>query len=404
MKINEYINENNPKSIRFNTEDSGTLIGLPYPYTVPCVEGSFQEMFYWDTYFTNKGYIATGNIEQAKNNAENMFYLINKYGFMPNGSRTGFLNRSQPPFLSLMVRDIYDCTGDKIWLKKAYSALTAEHHFWTDKRLAKNGLNFYSGDTIDPETDCSESVKYLCSRIGFKPEEDELLLAQGCRAGCESGWDMTPRMTYLTHQYNAVDLNCLLYSLEKNLEYFAGELSQLDDQSIWRTTALKRATLCREYLLEDGVFYDYNFLNNSKSLLKSVANFYPLYCGMASKEEASKTRELLNELETDYGILTCEKNDIKGVYQWDYPNGWAPMQLIVAGGLMNYGYTDDALRIARKFKETVERCFDETGHLWEKYNIVNGTTEAKNEYAMPAMMGWTFGVYALFCSWLGENI
>ena len=79
MKINEYINENNPKCIRFNTGDSGTLIGLPYPYTVPCVEGSFQEMFYWDTYFTNKGYIATGNIEQAKNNAENIMYFWTNY-------------------------------------------------------------------------------------------------------------------------------------------------------------------------------------------------------------------------------------------------------------------------------------------------------------------------------------
>lgn len=403
MTINEYINKNYPKCIRVNTEDSGTLIGLPHPYSVPCVEGCFQEMFYWDTYFTNKGYIVMGDVEQAKNNVDNMFYLINRYGFVPNGSRTSFLNRSQPPFLSLMVRDIYDCTGDKIWLKKAYSALTAEHRFWTENRMAENGLNRYDSALKDLEGDNSSSVRYLCSRIGFTPEDTEYELARGCRAGCESGWDMTPRMTYLTHRYNAVDLNSLLYALEKNLEYFALELEQSDDAAIWRTTALKRAALCREYLLENGIFYDYNYVDNYKSILASVANFYPLYCGMATPEEAKKTRELLKQLETDYGILTCEENNIEGVYQWDYPNGWAPMQLIVAGGLMNYGYTEDALRIAQKFKSTVESCYEKTGHLWEKYNIVNGTTEAKNEYKMPAMMGWTFGVYKLFFSWLKEN-
>lgn len=97
-KVKAFILENWNKTVRTNTADEGSLIGLPEPYTVPCIEGTFQEMYYWDTYFTNIGLILSGKIEQAICNTENMAYLIEKYGKMPNGNRTFYLNRSQPPF------------------------------------------------------------------------------------------------------------------------------------------------------------------------------------------------------------------------------------------------------------------------------------------------------------------
>ena len=105
-KPKEFILDNWDKVIRENKEDKDTLIGLPYPYTVPCISGMFQEMYYWDTYFTNVGLILSGRIDQAKNNVDNMSYLISRYGFMPNGNRTRYLNNSQPPFLSMMVMEI----------------------------------------------------------------------------------------------------------------------------------------------------------------------------------------------------------------------------------------------------------------------------------------------------------
>ena len=106
--VKEYIRANIGKTIRTNLEDKSDLIGLPYPYTVPCADGSFQEMYYWDTYFTNVGLLEFGMAEQAKNNTDNVLYMIERYGFMPNGSRTYYLSRSQPPYASLMVKDVYN--------------------------------------------------------------------------------------------------------------------------------------------------------------------------------------------------------------------------------------------------------------------------------------------------------
>ena len=120
--IKKYIYQNSQKTIRFNPNDKGTLIGLPYRYTVPCASEMFQEMYYWDTYFTNVGLLVEKNAELAKNNVDNMLYMVEKYGFMPNGNRTFYLNQSQPPFLSQMVKRYYSISK-KRWLDSIYGTV-----------------------------------------------------------------------------------------------------------------------------------------------------------------------------------------------------------------------------------------------------------------------------------------
>ncbi|HCL04123.1 MAG TPA: alpha,alpha-trehalase, partial [Lachnoclostridium phytofermentans] len=110
-------------------------------------------------------------------------------------------------------------------------------------------------------------------------------------------------------------------------------------------------------------------------------------------EQAQATVEQLHRIELDYGITCCEKNDSGCVYQWDYPNGWPPLQLIAMVGLQNYGFDKEAYRIAKKYVDLVERVFEATGCLWEKYNVLEGNVEVINEYEMPPMIGWSAGVY-----------
>lgn len=148
---------------------------------------------------------------------------------------------------------------------------------------------------------------------------------------------------------------------------------------------------------------DYHVVDGRVTDIFSAACFFPLYCGLANEQEAKAAREALDRIEMTYGVATCEKNAVSGTYQWDYPNGWAPLQLIVAGGLLRYGYAEDACRIARKFVDLVEASYEETGHLWEKYNVVDGNVNVQNEYDMPAMLGWTFGVYMWMKDLLAQN-
>ena len=404
MKVSEYIQKNLPLSIRVHTQDSETLYGLPYPYLIPSVKGMFQEMYYWDTYFANTGLMILGDLEQARNNIDNLLYMIDRFGFVLNGSNTYFLYNSQPPVLALMVREYYDKTGDRGWLANAYEKLKTEHAFWMEKRNTSCGLNRYDCEKL-PESFVKHSSKSAIARLGFRPEgmSDEDMARANHAAG-ESGWDFTPRMGWEVFNYAALDLNSWLYAQEDQLAFFAGELSLPAEQAEWLAARDTRAAQMRRYLRDrDGVFYDYNLRTRTRGELVSAATYYPLYVGMATQEEAAAAVKMLYRVEEEYGVACVEKCDKPGNYQWGHPNGWPPTQRIVVDGLMKYGYREDGLRIAKKYVDLVERCFAETGHLWEKYNVVKGNAEVVDEYEMPTMLGWTFGVYYYFCQLLGRE-
>lgn len=136
MNLVETIKREWDHCIHNGCKDDGTLIGLPHPYTVPCIGNRFQEMYYWDTSFINRGLILSGRIQQAVNNVENLFFLLDRYGFVPNGNRTYYLKNSQPPFLSRMVADVAAVTKDANWMKRAVKYLIREHAFWMKKRMS----------------------------------------------------------------------------------------------------------------------------------------------------------------------------------------------------------------------------------------------------------------------------
>ena len=400
VNVKEYIETNWDKTTRFSTEDNGTLIGLPYPYTVPCCENTFQEMYYWDVYFTNVGLIKSGRLLQAKNNVDNMCYLVNKFGFMPNGNRTYYLSRSQPPFLSRMVRCIYEKTGDVQWLDECYKTLEKEYDFWQNKRQTPCGLNRYYGDFSREEL--MDFTKVLCDRFNIEKPDDESTAecyGKAMYSFAESGWDCNSRMGLDCHNYAWVDLNALLFGVETDMAFFSEELKN-GCKAFWSEKADKRRNLMSKLLWNDtlGAFCDYNFETGKQSDIISIAQFYPLFSGVCTQEQAARTVALLNKIEVEFGVACCEKRENLYDLQWDYPNGWACLQYIVVYGLLRYGYREEALLIAEKYKRLVEKVFETTGKLWEKYDVTTCDVSHNKEYKTPSMMGWTAGVYIDFCS------
>ena len=397
--IKEFISKNIDLCVRENKEDRDTLIGLPFPYTVPSV-GHFDELYYWDTYFFNKGLQICGRMELAKNNVDNMLWLVKKYGLMPNGNRTFFLNRSQPPFLSMMVYDVYEYYKDEGWLSEAFKTLETEYEFWMNKRISPIGLNHY--DCTIEEYEYDEWAELLAQRIGFMPDEPKDKLARHMMTVAESGWDVTPRWEFEAYNFACTELNSLMYSFEKNMAYFCTIL-QNGQSDIWLQRAEARSELMNKYLEKDGIFYDYNYASQQQSSLLSAASLYPLFCGVATPSQAQAMVDSLHLLETDFGILTCQENEIDGKYQWNYPNGWACLHYVAIAGLDKYGYTDIAKRIAQKYVSLVDKIFTQTNNLWEKYNVVQGNLDVANEYGLPPMMGWSAGVYMEAEKYLSEN-
>ena len=405
MTIQQYIEENLPKTIRYMPQDEPPRFGLPYPFIVPCAKDAFQEMYYWDSYFTNAGLIAIGESQQAKYNVDNLLSLLDRFGFVLNGSHEGFLHNSQPPFLSLMMREVYEVFPNREWLGESYPKLQKEYDFWTTRRLCDCGLYRYDCEPL-PDDQITGTAEALVSRLGHRPEGvTDRELARGLRSFGESGWDCTPRFTYDVYNYAPADLNSLLYAMTDNLAFFASELGLTAEATAWQAKRDAHAARMRELLKnENGVFMDYYTKNRTHGAVHSAACFYPLYVGMATAEEAAAAvSEVLPRIETAHGVSCCEQCEVPGVFQWGYPNGWAPTTRVVVEGLLRYGYREEALRIAAKFVETIECRFAQTGHLWEKYNVVEQDGAATDEYEMPAMLGWTFSAYVCFCKLLGKD-
>ena len=403
-ELKKYIDENFPKTIRSNTENNGTLIGLPKPYNVPSITDHFQEMYYWDTYFLNRGLIINGCIDQVKNNVENMFFLIKKYGFMPNGNRTYYLHNSQPPFLSMMVDDIFTAENDKEWLKRAYAVLKKEYEFWINNRQSPIGLTMYTGN-VQMAIDEGMYEGFL-RRIGTRPPNitDEKLSMQYV-AICESGWDINPRFDFHVEDFIPVELNALMYAFEKNMAKFSLVLGK-NQEELWSSRAENRKSLMNKYMLKNGIFYDYDFKNDVISDKFTCASVYPMTVGMLTDEQAETLKNNIPRLETEYGVAVTEKmyDADKYSYQWQYPNGWAPMYSIIINALDRYGYKDDAKRIAKKYTDLIENNFKVTHNLWEKYNVETGGVDVKLESSkMPPMMGWTAGVYIEAANYLDKN-
>ena len=184
---------------------------------------------------------------------------------------------------------------------------------------------------------------------------------------------------------------------EQNAAYFS-DIIESYETDVWQDRAEKRKALILKLLWNesDSFFYDYDFVYKKHSQVATLGGFAPLWAKIVSEDQAKKVVQNLHRFEYDFGVAVCENTDQKIVYQWDFPNGWSPITYLAVHGLRNYGFLDDAARIADKYLKTVKKNFSSTGKIWEKYNVVDGSINVNNEYKMPSMLGWTAGVF-VYC-------
>ncbi|MBK7407989.1 MAG: alpha,alpha-trehalase TreF [Saprospirales bacterium] len=393
-----------------SSENQGTLIPLPYPYIVP--GGRFGEIYYWDSYFTMLGLQASGNTDMLENMLDNFAYLIETVGFIPNGNRTYFLSRSQPPFFSLMVGLVADEKGESVWAKYLPS-LEKEYAFWME---GADGLNDTQSShrRVVRLSDGTILNRYWDDRAAPRPEayrsDVETAKASGrpypeiytnIRAACESGWDFSSRWfadgqhltTIQTAQILPVDLNCLLYNLEKSLATAYGVAGKKADSERMQEKARQRAAAIQALFYDKnaGFFFDYHIPSGQRLQVYTMAAAYPLFFQVATSEQADAVANALEaRLLKPGGFVTTENHTGQ---QWDAPNGWAPLQWIGIQGLTNYGKTDLATRAKDAWVKLNVAVYQRTGKLVEKYNVEDLSLEAGGgEYPVQDGFGWTNGV------------
>ena len=391
MTTYQFILENIDKTTRvYKRAPRGkkSLIGLPYPFTSPCIDGIFQEMYYWDTYFTNKGLLQIGKGEQAVNNVRNFLFLLDNYGKIPNGNRMDYMSRSQPPFLGLMLEDVLRENPESISLKEAFDGLEKEYRFWQTQRIAENGLNCYGCDLLESELVRKLHVagyrKRTGKKVAYTVENARNILCE-----CESGWDFSPRFDLQCSVCNPIDLNCLLYKDETLLSAWAECLGDEQKSQFYANAAQERAGKIRTLMCKEGLYFDYNAAKDCRCETLSCASLFPYFVGLDN--DMVGFQKTLTALERRFGVVACDSTE--NCYQWSSPNSWAPLNFIAFAAAKRLSLTEDALRIAKKYVEATDKLFAQTGKLWEKYNAENGELDHASEYGTPDMLGWTAGVY-----------
>ncbi len=394
MNVREYVASNIDKTTKIieNISKEGeSLIRLPYPFTIPCMDTMFQEMYYWDTYFTNKGLFLLGKKEQAVNNILNMVFLLENYGKIPNGNRTYYLNRSQAPFFGCMLEDVLRHAPEYVTLAQAIEWLEREYVFWQKNRSTPSGLNKYSCDFSDEKCMDAELLSLYKERTGI---ELPLTAVNGRSVfgECESGWDFSPRFQSQCEFFNPVDLNALLYKDECLLAEWTGKIGEDKKSADYAFLARQRKEKILALMKADLGYYDYNYQTHSCSKVLSAAALYPFWLGV--DDDKRTFLAILSRLEKEHGIVACDYK--KSNFQWSTPNSWAPLNYIAVMAAERLNEHEVANRLKKKYLDSIDKLFNLTGNLWEKYNGETGELIQGGEYETPPMLGWTAGVYMSF--------
>jgi len=391
---------------------ASSLLALPKSYIVP--GGRFKEIYYWDSYFTMLGLQESGKIDMIENMVDNFAFLIKTYGHIPNGSRTYYLSRSQPPFFAMMVSLLADAKADKTIYTKYLDAMEQEYRYWMNGnkvvRVGKQDmLNRYwdASNTPRPES-------YLQDEKAFAEAKRDSTLFRDIRSAAESGWDFSTRWfddgfslkTITTTQILPVDLNCLLYNLEQILAKAYQINNNAEKCAYYETQAQKRKKLILQYCWNEdkGFFFDYNLKTGKQTSQYTLAGLFPMYFNIATEAQSAKIKAEIEKNFLKQGGLVTTLVQGSG-QQWDYPNAWAPLQWVGFVAFKNYKYDTLATDIAQRWTNLNIKVYFTTGKMMEKYNVVDiDKPGGGGEYDAQDGFGWTNGVFLKMWAELNRKV
>jgi alpha,alpha-trehalase len=386
-----------------------SLLTLPHPYVVP--GGRFREMYYWDSYFTMLGLMQSGRRELAEDMVRDFAYLIDTYGHVPNGARTYYLSRSQPPFFFEMV-GLLSADDPPAAFGRYLPQLRREYAFWmrgaSDLHRGSaryhavklddgSILNRFWDDEDTPRDESYAEDTELAKGSTREPRQ----LYRDIRAAAESGWDFSSRWfedsrtraSLDTTEIIPIDLNSLLFGLEHAISAGCMRIGDFSCQRDFEHRAAQRRNAIDRYLWDarSGAYLDYRWTRREHIAGISAATLYPLFVAMSSPLQAQSVARVTRDLLLKAGGIVPTPRGTG--QQWDSPNGWAPLQWIAIDGLRRHDQTSLAAAIACRWMAGVNHLYRETGKLVEKYDVVDtGRRGGGGEYPTQDGFGWTNGV------------
>ncbi|KAM0675554.1 hypothetical protein GVAV_000920 [Gurleya vavrai] len=408
------------KKKEIENNGTSTLFDLPHPFIVP--GGRFREFYYWDTYWILEGLLVCDMHASAENIVKNFIYIINKYGYIPNGTRKYYLYRSQPPYFTLMLLKLLDIEDNKyndLVFGDGLKAAEKEYEFWmkyksiniTDKDGKEHLLNYYHvpTDFPRPESFAEDIITY--QRQKQKRPETEVF--SNIKSGAESGWDFSSRWfkneksidSIQSFDQMPVDLNAILYRNEIILSTLFSRKGEKIKALYFLEKSEKRANAINAILWNEKIGCWNDFVISEKKFVDKrfyFSNIMPMIYGMKPPKSDYTIYNIMMLYAKELfgypgGIPVSGNNGVLTGQQWDFPNVWAPHQHMMAEFLLNIKEDEWALHVAKSFYESIFHGYKEKKEFYEKYNCEKtGSTGGGGEYVPQTGFGWTNGTALSF--------
>lgn len=394
-------------------EVNSHTIDIPHAYITPN-DKKFNLIYYWDSFFMFRGLMGTSRDWVMRDMVNNFCFLVQTYGFIPNFNSLAS-GRSQPPFFSSMIFDVYNNLivekGLKAALQKTISYLYKPMSLnnWL-KTIIEVAQQEYRHVWLDEDGSHHHRVAgHTLSRYG------DLDIGYAHSSELESGWDMTSRFYNRCNEFLPIDLNTYLYKYEHDFQRAAKILGDRSQEISWKEKKEKRKEEITRLLWNDkeGFFFDYCYITKKKSEFFSLAGFTPLWAGLATPHQAKRMVKNLKRFESPGGLLICDKDslapninlseipisyrvavaNILQPKQWDFPHIWPPLEYLTIVGLLRYGYVNEAQTIMKKSIATHAKLFRQYGTFFEKIDGVTGDHSKDFHYTLQSGFGWTNAVF-----------
>ncbi|QRV92208.1 trehalase [Ceratobasidium sp. AG-Ba] len=374
----DLIRGTNPDTLCSNrngtTGCESSLIPLNHTFVVP--GGRFREQYYWDSYWIVRGLLESQLYDIVNSTLQNFMDELETIGFIPNGGRIYYLNRSQPPVFIHMLAAYVNRTKDTSILDRALPLAEKELAWWTNNRtFTVNSPNGNKTHTV---------FRYAVVNSAPRPESylEDYLTANGpdistpytdeqkadlyaeLASGAESGWDYTARWVREPFAGNTtdnrpqlrtlnlralvpVDLNSILYGAHIQLAALLDKHSKSKrslearaSAKSYRSKAAKLKTAILDLCWNDQkvAFYDFNTTSGAQSDVFSAANFYPYWMGIWPSSVAKSETKALQAFSSVNWVLNTYNGTFPSTFlatglQWDFPNSWPPHIYIILEAL-----------------------------------------------------------------------
>ncbi|KAF8272594.1 glycoside hydrolase [Lactarius quietus] len=366
----QLIRGTNSSALCDGTACESTLIPLNHTFVIP--GGRFREQYYWDSFWIIEGLIQSQLFDIAKDTLENFMDEIERFGFIPNGGRIYYLNRSQPPLFIWMLSTYVSASNDTTILDRALPLAEIELAWWRNNRsisvTSPYTNNTYTLSRYSVTNSAPRPESYLTDYDTANDPTLSTPLTESQRAelyselasGAESGWDYSTRFVALPvdgginntapalrsvniKNHVPVDLNSILYKANLILADFYSLGNYSNSTAVLEHEAaaanIRAGILDLFWDSSKLAFYDFNLTSNSRNNIFSVATFYPLWAGITPDEVLSSSTNAFGFFSSINMVLrryngTYPTTFIESGLQWDAPNAWPPHQYIALQALL----------------------------------------------------------------------